>query len=53
MPEADLVMTLADYSFTTDKEITAGTHTIRVDNVAAQAHEVFFVKLEEGKTPED
>ncbi|HET9984291.1 MAG TPA: hypothetical protein VFQ38_11915 [Longimicrobiales bacterium] len=53
LPAADIVMTLDDYSFTTDKPITAGRHTIRVENKAAQAHEMVLVKLEPGKTAED
>jgi hypothetical protein len=53
LPEADIVMTLDDYSFATDVAITPGTHTIRVENNAAQPHEVLFVKLEEGRTVED
>lgn len=50
---ADIVMTLDDYSFTTDKPITAGPHSIRVENKAAQSHEMVLVKLEPGKTAED
>lgn len=53
LPAADLAMTLNDYSFTTDKPITAGRHTIRVENQAAQPHELVIVKLAPGKTAED
>lgn len=49
LPPADIVMTLNDYSFETSAPITAGTRTIRVDNIAAQAHEVLVVRLEPGK----
>ncbi|HEX6308399.1 MAG TPA: hypothetical protein VFZ69_09445 [Longimicrobiales bacterium] len=50
MPPADVVMTLNDYSFDTDVPITAGRRTIRIENAAAQPHEVLIVKLEEGRT---
>jgi hypothetical protein len=53
MPAAEIRMVLDDYSFDTDAPITAGRRTIRVDNVAAQPHEVLFVKLEPGKTAAD
>lgn len=50
MPTADLVMTLDDYTFETDRPIATGRHTIRVENVADQAHEVLIVRLEPGRT---
>lgn len=53
MPPADLVMVLDDYSFDTDKPITAGRRTLRLENPAEQPHEVVFVKLEPGKTAAD
>lgn len=53
MPEVDLVMTLDDYSFETDRPITPGTHTIRVVDAAVQAHEVVIVKLAPGKEAGD
>lgn len=53
MPEADIVMTLDDYSFVTDRPITPGRHAIRVVDAAVQAHEVVIVKLEAGKTAGD
>ena len=46
LPAADIVMTLDDYTFDTDKPITAGRQTIRVVNAAAQPHEALIVKLE-------
>ena len=49
----DVTMTLNDYSFTLSKPITRGRHTIRVENVAAQGHEVELVKLAPGKTLRD
>jgi hypothetical protein len=53
LPRADVVMVLDDYSFETDRPITAGRRTIRVENTAAQPHEVVFAKLEPGKTAMD
>jgi uncharacterized cupredoxin-like copper-binding protein len=53
LPAADVVMTLNDYSFETSAPITAGARTIRVENAAAQAHEVLIVKLEEGRSAPD
>lgn len=53
LPEADIVMTLDDYTFGTDVPITAGRRTIRVENAAAQPHEVLFVKLENGATAQE
>ena len=49
----DVTMTLNDYSFTLSKPITRGAHTIRVENTAAQPHEVELVKLAPGKTLQD
>ena len=53
VPTADVVMTLADYTFTTSAPIAAGRRTIRLENVAEQAHEVILAKLEPGKTAQD
>ncbi|MFL5385941.1 MAG: hypothetical protein ACJ8GN_25780 [Longimicrobiaceae bacterium] len=49
----DVTMTLSDYTFTLSKPITRGVHTIRVENPAAQSHEVELVKLAPGKTLQD
>lgn len=48
-PAADMVMTLNDYTFTLSKPITAGKHTIRIENGASQSHEVEFARLAPGK----
>ena len=53
LPDADVVMTMADYAFGLSEPIRAGRQTIRVENVAAQAHEVVVVRLQEGKRAED
>jgi hypothetical protein len=52
-PEADVTMTLANYSFNLSTPLTAGKHLIKVENAADQPHEVLIVKLAEGKTLED
>jgi hypothetical protein len=52
-PKADIVMKLVDYSFEMPETVTAGRHTIRVENAAAQPHEVFIVQLAPGKTVDD
>lgn len=53
MPPADLVMTLEDYSYRLDQPITSGSHTIRVENVAEQTHEVVVIRLEPGRSAGD
>ena len=50
---SDVEMTLVDYDFKLSAPLTAGHHVIRVTNGAKQPHEVVFVRLEPGKTPED
>jgi uncharacterized cupredoxin-like copper-binding protein len=52
-PEADVVMKLVDYDFELSKPITAGRHTIRIENAGPQEHEVVIVKLDSGKQPID
>jgi hypothetical protein len=48
-PTADIVMTLNDYTFTTSKPITAGKHTIRIENNGTQSHELMLARLVPGK----
>lgn len=52
-PTADVRMVMNDYSFTFTPELTAGRHTIRVENAAAQPHEVVIAQLAPGKTAQD
>jgi hypothetical protein len=52
-PAATVTMTLRDYDFDLSTPLTAGSHSIRVENSAAQPHEVILVKLDEGKTVQD
>ena len=52
-PSSDVVMKLMDYDFELDTALTAGRHTIRVENAGAQPHEVAIVRLQPGKEPMD
>lgn len=52
-PVADIVMTLNDYTFTTSKPITAGKHTIRIENAGTQSHELMLARLVPGKKASD
>jgi hypothetical protein len=47
-PKADIVLTLTDYGFDAKPALTAGKHTIRVENAAQQSHEVAIARLERG-----
>jgi plastocyanin len=51
-PTADITMTLVDYGFQLSTPITAGRHTIKFENTAAQEHEAVIVKLNSGATME-
>ena len=52
-PQADVVVTLADYGFTWSAPLRAGTHTIRVENAGPQLHEIGIEQLAPGKTMAD
>jgi len=43
-------MKLTDYAFDLSKPIVAGKHVIRIENLAAQSHEVVFARLLPGAT---
>ena len=50
-PQAGFVIRLVDYGFImSGAPVTAGRHTIRVENLGAQPHEVGLLKLAPGKT---
>lgn len=51
--EADVRMTLTDYAFDMEPEITAGRRGINVVNAASQPHEVVVMRLAAGKTAQD
>lgn len=52
-PNADVTLTLSDYTFTLSKPLVAGKQMIKVENAATQPHEVVLVQLAPGKTIED
>ena len=52
-PVAGVTMDMLDFSYSLSKPLTAGKHTIRVNNKGAQAHEVFLARLAPGKGVND
>jgi hypothetical protein len=52
-PKADLTVKLVDFDFQLSAPLTAGKHTIRVENAGSQPHEIALIRLEPGKTPAD
>ena len=52
-PKSDITVTLSDYTFATSTPLTAGTHTIRVENAGPQLHELTIERLAPGKTLAD
>ena len=53
LPTADISVTMSDYAWMVTPEITAGKHIIKIENTAAQSHEMFIAKLAPGKTVAD
>ena len=53
MPAADVTIRLVDYGFELSTPLTAGRHTLRIEDAGPQMHELVFVKLEPGKTIQD
>ncbi|HYW49115.1 MAG TPA: hypothetical protein VE861_00845 [Gemmatimonadaceae bacterium] len=53
VPTADVQVTMSDYAWDVTPVITAGKHVVRLENTAAQPHEMLLVKLEKGKTAAD
>lgn len=49
-PTADVTITMTDYDWTITPPLTAGKHTIKLLNTAAQSHEMFIARLDSGKT---
>jgi hypothetical protein len=52
-PRSDLKVTLKDYSFDVPEAIKSGPLMYQVTNLGPQAHEMVFVKLEQGKSWKD
>jgi hypothetical protein len=53
LPASDLTLTLVDYAFSFSAPPTRGSHVIRVENGATQAHEVALFRFLPGKTMDD
>jgi hypothetical protein len=53
LPQADLTVTLRDYSFAFSRPPTRGWHRIAVHNAGAQRHELILSRLAPGKTSRD
>lgn len=52
-PASDVDVAMKEYGWEITPALTAGKHTLKVQNTGAQPHEFFIIKLNEGKTPED
>lgn len=52
-PKADMVVRLMDFSFALDTPLTAGHHTIRVENAGVEPHDLVLMKLAPGRSVED
>lgn len=52
-PRADVVIRLMDFSFAVDTPLTAGRHTIRVENAGIEPHDLVLMKLAPGRTVKD
>jgi hypothetical protein len=52
-PAAAFTITLSDYDFTASAPLTAGRHVVKIENTAAQPHELVVVRLEPGKTVQE
>jgi uncharacterized cupredoxin-like copper-binding protein len=53
LPKADVTLKTVDYDFQPSASLTAGHHTILVENSAVQPHEVVLLKLAPGKSVMD
>ena len=49
-PASDITVKMTDYAWEVTPAITAGKHVIRLENDAAQSHEMFIAQLAPGKT---
>jgi len=52
-PVADITVKMTDYAWEVTPAITAGKHVIKLENDAAQSHEMFIAQLAPGKTAAD
>lgn len=52
-PAATATIGLFDFGFAVDSQLTAGEHTIRVNNIGSEGHDLVIMQLAEGVTLED
>ncbi len=52
-PIADVEVSMSDYAWDVTPALSAGKHVIKLQNTAAQSHEMFIVQLAPGKTAAD
>lgn len=52
-PVATVRVTLREYAASLSTPLTAGRHTLRIDNLGKQDHEFLLVRLKPGRTAED
>jgi hypothetical protein len=52
-PQASMTIRLLDFSFDPDSLVSAGRHTIRVENAGLEPHDLVMMKLAPGKTVEE
>jgi hypothetical protein len=52
-PVPDITVKLVDYAFENSKPLTAGKHVIRIENDAAQDHELVLLRLAPGKSAQE
>jgi hypothetical protein len=52
-PAADITVKMTDYAWEVTPAMTAGKHVLRIENLAAQSHELFIAQLAPGKTVDD
>jgi hypothetical protein len=53
LPPPTLTVTMNEYSFTLDKPLSVGKHTIKVVNAGKEPHEFSILRMDPGKTLED
>lgn len=53
LPPPDVTIKLVDYDFESSEPLTAGKHTILVDNAGPQPHELVLLRLAPGKKAQD
>jgi plastocyanin len=53
LPPADVTIRMADYDYQPSGSLSAGRHTIMVENDGPQPHELALLRLAPGKTVED